>query len=319
MFNATKRVGDFLIPRLLQLFLMISLIAVLTFLLTQLLSGDQALRIAAGRYGYDYTTTELAELVRQELGLNRPKLVQFYDWFNQLLRFNLGDSMVTGMPVWQAIKHQLGHTLLLALGALGLGALMGVGVGLWASYQPNRCKTRTLLIFSASFKSLPHFAFGVILIVIFAEQLDWLPAAGYDGWQSAILPCLTLSFGLAAVSAQVTHKAAEQTLTSAYYRFARLKGLSDKQAFWQHSPRHIALPVLAYLGIQCIYLIEGVVVVETLFAWPGIGHALVHAIIERDIPMIQGTALCMGVFFILINTLVDVVCLALDPRLQEAK
>ena len=141
-----------------------------------------------------------------------------------------------------------------------------------------------------------------------------MPAGGDESQASLVLPALTLGLGLAAGLARVPRAAMLEVVVSPFFEFARTKGLSDWQALVRHGLRNAAVPVTAYLGVQALFLVEGALVVETLFAWPGIGHALVHAVFGRDIPVVQGTALCMGVLFVVFNLLVDAACLALDPR-----
>jgi peptide/nickel transport system permease protein len=145
-------------------------------------------------------------------------------------------------------------------------------------------------------------------------QLAALPAAGHGASSNLVLPALTLALPLAALLCRVTRDAMASVGASAYYSFARTKGLSERQVLLRHGVRNVGVPVVAYLGVQMVLLVEGVIVVETLFAWPGIGHALVHAIFGRDVPMIQGTALAMGLMFVVFNALVDLACRMIDPR-----
>jgi len=163
-------------------------------------------------------------------------------------------------------------------------------------------------------RALPPFLLSVLLILLVAVQWGFLPAGGDESQASLVLPALTLGLGLAAGLARVTRAAMREVVVSPFFEFARTKGLSDWQALARHGLRNAAVPVTAYLGVQALFLVEGALVVETLFAWPGIGHALVHAVFGRDIPVVQGTALCMGVLFVVFNLLVDATCLALDPR-----
>jgi len=149
-------------------------------------------------------------------------------------------------------------------------------------------------------------------------QLGWLPAAGVGGWREVVLPATTLAIGLAAVSSRVARDAMVAVAHSPYLAFARTKGLPEGAVIRRHALRNAAVPVAAYLGVQLVTLVEGVVIVETLFAWPGIGHALVHAVVARDVPMVQGTALAMGLIFVALNAAVDLTCLAIDPRRRRS-
>lgn len=303
-----------LVRRGAQAVLVALLVGTLCFFLVRLLPGDMAFRIAAGRYGYDLVNAAAADAVRAELGLDRPLLAQLWQWWRDLLSFNLGKSLLSGERVIDEVKHELGQTIDLAVAALFLSFLIGLPLGLFAGLNPGGWVDRATLVVSAVLRAVPAFVIGLVLILVFAVRLKLVPAAGHGVTGSTILPALTLALGLAAVSCRITREAMASVSRSAQFAFAKTKGLSDTQALIRHGLRNVGVPVVAYLGIQLVYLIEGVVIVETLFAWPGIGHALVHAIIGRDVPMIQGTALAMGLLFVILNTLVDLACLAIDPR-----
>ena len=307
---------NILAKRLMQLLLVIWSVGTLTFVLTRLLPGDMAYRIAASRYGYDQTDSAAATLVQAELGLDLPWWRSYASWLTDLLQLNLGKSLVSGESVWALIGHQFGHTLALALEALLLAFLIGPPLGLVAAMKPQGLFDRFTLIFSTLLRSFPAFIIGIALITLFSVQLKWLPAAGYGELQHFFLPALTLALGLSAVSIRVSRNAMVAVATSEYYQFSRLKGLNKTLRFVRHGLRNVAIPILAYHSVQLIYLIEGVVIVESLFAWPGSGHALVHAVIARDVPMIQGTALIMGAIFVLLNMAVDMLNRLIDPRIR---
>lgn len=305
-----------LLSRLIQLFLVIWSVGTLTFILMRSLPGDMAYRIASSRYGYDQVTASSADAVRAELGLDLAWHEQYLAWFYDLLRFDLGNSLVSGASVWQEIGHQFGHTLSLAIVALVMSLFIGVPVGILSALRPNGIFDKITLFFATLLRSAPTFIIGVLLITVFAVQLRWFPVAGYGKASHYVLPALTLALALSAVSVRVARNATVSVLGSHFYEFAHLKGLSSWQAFYRHGIRNISIPIVAYHGVQLIYLIEGVVIVESVFAWPGIGHALVHAIIARDIPMIQGSALVMGALFVVLNGVVDVLNRLIDPRYQ---
>ena len=155
-------------------------------------------------------------------------------------------------------------------------------------------------------------------MLVFAVQLRLLPVAGFQSAAHLLLPSLTLGLGLAAVSNRVVRDAVAEALASDWKLFARTKGLSERLVIVRHVLRNAALPVVAYIGVQLAYLIEGVVIVESVFAWPGIGHALVHAIFARDIAMVQGTALTLGLLYVVLNVVIDLACRTIDPRTRQA-
>lgn len=304
--------------RLAQAVLVALIVGTLCFIMVRILPGDMAYRIASGRYGYDNVTTAAAEAVRAELGLDRPAIVQFGEWIADILSFDLGHSLVSGDKVVHEIAHQLGYTLELSLWTIVIALFIGPPLGLLAGMRPGGIADRASLVAASVLRALPAFVLGIVLIEVVALRLDLLPAAGYHEHGNVVLPALTLALGLAAVSSRVARDAMADVAASAHFLFARTKGLSDAQALRRHGLRNVGVPVVAYLGVQLVYLVEGVVVVEILFSWPGIGHALVHAIFGRDVPMVQGTALVMGLAFVLLNTLVDLACLAIDPRRRTA-
>jgi len=158
------------------------------------------------------------------------------------------------------------------------------------------------------------FALGVVVMLILAVQLRWLPVAGYGEFKHFVLPSLALGLSLAAVSNRVIRDAVSSATQSAWFQFSLTKGLSEKHTHLRHVARNVTAPVVAYIGVQLAFLIEGVVIIESVFAWPGIGHALVHAIFERDVPMVQGTALMLGLIFVFLNLFVDLLCRIIDPR-----
>jgi peptide/nickel transport system permease protein len=303
-----------LFKRILQAVLVCWSVGTISFIIMRLLPGDIAFRVAAGRYGYDNVNAAAADAVRLELGLDRPALQLYFEWLMDLLRFNLGESLVSSQPVVQEIWHLLEHTLLLAGAAMLLAALLAVPVGIFSALRQNSWFDRLSLLVSAFLRAQPVFVIGLILILIFSLQLRMLPVAGFGGFEYVILPAVALALAMGAVSSRVARHSAISVIRSHYLLFARTKGLSFRQAFARHGPRNFALPVVAFMGIQLVSLVEGIVMIESLFSWPGLGHGLAHAIFQRDVPMIQGAALALGLIFVALNLLVDVACHFIDPR-----
>ena len=289
-------------------------VGIVSFSMMQALPGDSAYRIAAGRYGYDMMDTASADQVRTELGLDQPKSVQLMSWLGSLARFDLGKSAVSGSPIIEELKVQLGHSLLLAGAGLLVSLLIAIPVGVMAGLKVGGWFDRASLAASIVLRAIPAFAIGVLLMLAFSVHTKLFPVAGFQGPQYLVLPALTLGLGLAAVSSRVIRDAVSEAMSAEWRLFSRTKGLSSKVTLWRHVLRNAALPVVAYVGVQLAYLIEGVVIVESVFSWPGIGHALVHAIFGRDVPMVQGTALALGLLYVLLNLIVDLSCHGIDPR-----
>lgn len=300
--------------RLVQAIMVAVLIGTATFAMMRSLPGDAAWRIAAGRYGYDNVNAAAAEAVSQELGLDGPALPALMQWLGDLARLDFGNSLVTGQPVAAEIAHQLGASVSLALMAILLSLLIGPPLGILAGLRAGGLLDRMLLIVSTGLKAVPQFLMALVLIVLIAVQLRWLPAAGHGEARHFILPSLTLALGLAAVNARIARDAMARIAEMPFWRFAQWKGLSQRQTLVRHGLRNVAVPLITYLGLQFVTLVEGVIIVESIFGWPGIGHALVHAIFSRDVPMVQGTALALGLGFVVVNAAIDLAIRRLDPR-----
>ena len=302
-----------LLKRLLQLVAVSWGVGTLTFILMRALPGDMAYRIAASRYGMDAVNTQAADMVRKELGLDQGGWSAYWHWLGDLAQWNLGKSLVSGQPVSDSLWHMLGHSLLLAFSGMVLAALIAIPLGL-ASARYGGWLNRITLVLSTGMRALPVFVIGLLAVLVFALELNWLPVAGFGTPAHLVLPALTLALSLAAISNRVVHTEAVRVFNAPFYEFAKTKGLSPRRAFLRHGIRNMAVPVVAFFGVQLITVVEGVVMIESLFSWPGIGHGLAHAIFARDIPLIQGAAMMMGILFVVLNTLVDLACHWLDPR-----
>lgn len=314
-----QAIGAIAAQRGMQAVIVAVVVGTLSFLMMRWLPGDMAFRVAAGRYGFDMVTAQAAEAVRAELGLGQPWQQALWHWWTRLLHLDLGVSAVTGAPVTDEIGHQLGHTLMLAVAALGISCAIAIPLGLLAGMRAGGALDRTTLLASVLLRALPPFVLGILLVSVLSVGWNLIPAGGHHEHGSLLAPALTLALGLAATAMRVARDAMAAVSSAPYFNFARTKGLTDRQALIRHGIRNAAIPLIAYIGVQLVFLVEGVVVIETLFAWPGIGHALVHAIFGRDVPMIQGTAIVMGLMFVVFNAAVDIACAAVDPRLRVGR
>lgn len=303
-----------LISRIIQAGLVAVLIGTATFAMMRALPGDMAWRIASHRYGYDNVDAAAADAVREELALDGPALPALMRWLGDLARLDFGNSLVSGSPVMGEVVHQLGASLQLAVAALALSLLIGPPLGILAGLRPGGVLDRGLLVLSTGLRAVPQFLLALVLILLLSVGLRLLPAAGHGEARHFILPTVTLALGLAAVNARIARDAMARIAAMPFWRFAEWKGLSRRQVLLRHGLRNVAVPLVTYLGLQFVTLVEGVVIVESVFGWPGIGHALVHAIFARDVPMVQGTALVLGLGFVLVNAGVDAMTRKLDPR-----
>lgn len=308
---------DLIKKRLTQLVLVMWGVGTLTFVLMRSLPGDMAYRIAASRYGQDNVDSMAAELVRQELNLDQNVWISYFHFLLDLVQFNLGDSLVNGLPVIEMVEHQLGHSLLLALAGILLSIVIALPLGI-CSAKKGGLVNAVLLWLSTLTRALPVFVMGLVLILIFSMQLELLPIAGFGSWQHLLLPALTLALSLAAVSNRIVHNSVLAVIKSPFYHFSRVKGLTELQTFIRHGVRNMGVPIVTFIGIQLVSVIEGIVMIESLFSWPGVGHGLAHAIFARDIPVIQGCALAMGFIFVLLNSVIDLICYWIDPRGKQS-
>lgn len=312
--RATPPVVGVLTRRALQAVSVTLLVSTACFLIVQNLPGDLAFRIAAGRYGYDRVTAASADAVRADLGLDAPVWQQLAGWWADLVRLDLGTSLVTGAPVLHELRLPVTSSLQLAVTALALALAVAVPVGAAAGWRPGGPLDRLTTVWVAGSRALPPFLLGLLLILVFSVHLGWLPAVGHGAAANVVLPAATLAIGLSGLFARVTRDTVAQIRAGDVVAFAESKGLSRRAVLLRHMLRNAGVTLAAYVGVQALVLIEGVVVVESLFAWPGLGHALVHAIFWRDVPVVQAAAVALALLVVLVNTVVDVAGLGLDPR-----
>lgn len=310
----TRLVATVLLHRTGQALGVALLVSVLCFAVVRQLPGDAAYRIAAGRYGDDLVDSEAAAAVRAELGLDRPAWQQLGDWLADLVRLDLGRSLVTSRPVAEEVGYYLLGTLQLTAAALGFAVILGGLAGLLAARRPGGVFDRLTTTWVALVRALPPFLLGLVLVLVLSVHFGLLPAVGHGSSSSLVLPALTLAMGLSGLVARVTRDTVIEVTRSEHVRFARTKGLGERLVVARHVLRNAGVVLVPYLGVQAVILLEGVVVVESLFAWQGLGHALVHAVFWRDVPVLQATALVLALLVVAINTAVDLAVLGLDPR-----
>ncbi|MCB6182722.1 ABC transporter permease [Leeia sp. TBRC 13508] len=310
-------VSRFLLVRLLQALLVALLVGCLAFAMLLALPGDIAYRIAAGRYGYDQVSVAAAEHVRLQLGLDEPPLLRLMAWLSQLFRGDLGYSLVTNEPVMHEVVSHLANSLGLAVCGLLAAFVIAMLFGVPAAMSPGGRVDRCLQAWVAMTRAMPAFFLGLLLMLVISVQWGWLPVAGNGSWQHLLLPSLTLGVSVSGALALIVKQTLLSVVQSDYYQFALTKGLSPQRVFIRHGLRNSGVILLSYAAMQLLLLIEGVVVVESLFAWPGLGHALVHAIFWRDVPVVQGVVLVLALGFVVMNSMVDWLCCYLDPRTRH--
>lgn len=295
-------------------------IAVVSFFLIRLVPGD----IVNVLMGEDFRNPAVEAEMRRIFGLDQPIHVQFADWFGGLLQGDLGNSLRTGRPVTDEIFERFPMTFELALAALIVSLAIAIPVGILTATRRNSSIDMGARLASLVGLSLPNFWLGILLILLFAVFLRWLPSSGYApfalSWQHfqfLVLPAVTLGTSLAAVTMRMTRSSLLEVLGVDYIRTARAKGLSEPAVVTNHALRNSLIPVVTVIGIQLGGLLGGTIIVEQIFSWPGLGSLMVRAIYQRDYPMVQGLTMFLAFFFVLMNLLVDLLYVYLDPRLRH--
>lgn len=301
-----KRIG-------LMIFVLLG-VSVAVFSIMYLIPGDPAEMIAKERYGEE-ATSETIEYVRRELGLSRPIYLQYFYWLVNVLHGDLGYSYRTGQPVLDEILTRLPATIKLAIVSLVISIIIAIPIGILSAAKQYSVIDNISIISALIGVSVPNFWLGLLLILFFSMSLGWLPVYGYESLEHIILPAITLGTGMAAVTTRLMRSNMLEELGKDYIRTAKAKGLS-KAAVVRHASKNALIPVVTIVGLQFGSLIEGAVVVEVVFAWPGIGRLLVNSIFARDFPVIQGCILLIAVMFVLANLLVDISYAYLDPRIR---
>lgn len=289
-------------------------VSTLTFVLLMAMPGDLALKVTMAQYGEDGLNQERVELVRKEAGLDHSALWLYTRWVGRTLRFDLGNSMITGQPIREVLGFHLGLSLKLASVAMLFSLVLALPMGILAGLRPGAGVDLFSAAFSSLMVSLPGFVLGAFLILLLAIRMRLLPAAGFHEPAHIVLPAITLGLGLAAVSSRVIRTAVMEVKNAFYLQFARIKGVPARRVLLDHGLRNGAVPVITFLSLQLAHVLDGVVVLENLFNWPGIGFLLLESIQGRDIPMIQAVTLLIGLFYVGGNLFADLACAWLDPR-----
>lgn len=313
----------FLAQRLLAVVPVLLTVALVVFLILRLTPGDPAAVIAGNN-----ATNDDIERIRAQLGLGEPLWRQFWLWLAGVLRGDLGYSYYLNKPVTELIAQRIEPTLSLAAGTLLLAVAIAVPLGTLAARRMGSWLDRLLSGFSVAGFSVPVFVTGYVLIYLFAVQWQWFPVQGYRrlfgpssqgvlAWgHQLVLPWLTLATIYVALIARVTRAAVSEALTEDYIRTARAKGLRESAVLLRHALANAAVPIVTVIGIGVALLIGGVVVTETVYAIPGLGSLTVDAVLNRDFPVIQGVVLFFSALYVLLNLLVDLSYLVLDPRIR---
>ena len=301
----------YILRRLLYMIPILFGVSIVVFMILHLVPGDPA-RLVAG----PYATLEDVEIIRSTLGLDRPLPMQYVSWLGNLLRGDLGRSARTHRPVTHELGLTVPATVELTLAAIAVAIFIGVSAGIIAAVRRNSVFDYSSMVVALLGVCTPSFWLGLMLMLIFAVKLDLFPTVGRGGLSNLVLPAVTLGTGAAAIIARVTRSSMLEVLNMDYIRTAHAKGLSGKTVILRHAVKNAFIPVITVIGLEFGYLLAGAVVTETVFAYPGVGRLLIDAIGFRDYPVIQGTLLLLAMQFALVNLIVDVLYVFLDPRIS---
>jgi peptide/nickel transport system permease protein len=312
--------GGYVARRLLSVIGTVWAMSVLIFAIVHILPGNVAYAILG-----EFATQDAVATLEQKLGLNDPLPVQYWHWLSRMLQGDLGRSLVMDRPAAPVILDALARSAILAGLSFVLVVIVGISCGVHAATHQGRPSDRILTLMQFLFISVPDFFWAIVAVLVFASLLRWLPATGYEpmgtagviGWLShLVLPVLVLTFGLIAHVSRLTRSSMLEVLQSRYVLAARAKGLSERLVLRRHALPNALLPTITVLAIDVGILIGGVVVIETVFAYPGLGRLLVFSIEQHDLPLLQAGMMVVTAIYALANLVADVLYAVVDPRIR---
>lgn len=309
----------FIVRRIITTIPVMAFVALFVFSLLYIAPGDPAAVIAG-----DQASPADVEKIRQSLGLDRPYLVRFGEWFFRVLQGDLGTSIFTSLPVTQLIAQRIEPTVSLMVLTLILAVAIAVPLGVLAAWKAGTWIDRLVVAFAVFGFSVPVFVVGYLLAYTFALKLDWVPVQGYTPlsagiwpwFKNLVLPSITLGFVYIALIARITRASMLDVLQQDYIRTARSKGVAQNSILFVHALKNAAVPIITIIGIGVALLIGGAVVTESVFAIPGLGRLTLDAILRRDYPVIQGVVLIFSFVYVLVNLVIDLIYTLVDPRIR---
>jgi len=304
---------QFIIRRTLYAIITLFILSFTIFLVVRLTGDPVTLLAEPGARAEDL------DRVRTEWGLNRPLPVQYLSFLHNIATGQLGNSFNYEMPVSQLYFQRLPNSLELALAASLISFLVGIPAGLISAVRVNTAWDNLGKIVALLGLAVPGFWLGLVLILVFSVWLGWLPTSGQGGWQHLIMPALALGWYFAASLLRLTRSSMLEVLRSEYIKLARLKGLPGLAVIAMHAFKNALIPVMTLAGINLVIMINAGVIIEVIFAWPGIGRLLYEGIFQRDFPLVQGIVLLAGVMIVAINLIIDILYAYIDPRIRLTK
>lgn len=305
---------SFILRRIFHTFLVVLFISLIVFFSIRLTGDPATIMFGAGE-----PTKEAIEAVTERLGLNEPLATQYWLFLKGMVMLDFGESFRNGTAVTTLIMERAGATLALATGGLVVAILIAFPVGILSAVYRGTVIDFFGRIFSLIGISFPNFWLGIMLVLMFSVTFNWFPASGYNGFSSLILPSVTLGLILSGILARLIRSSMLEVLNQQYISTARSKGIREWKVIILHALRNALLPTVTFIGLQLGGLLGGTVIIEQVFAWPGIGRLIVDAINQRDYPVIQGGVIFLAIIMVMINLIVDISYSFIDPRIKAGK
>ncbi|MBA2758167.1 MAG: ABC transporter permease [Chloroflexia bacterium] len=303
----------YLIQRLLQGILVIFLVSLLTFIVMQLAPGDP-IRLLVGEA---YVTPEQLDLIRAKWGLDDPWYVQYWTWISNLARGDLGTSIIRqGVPISEMVSEAASMTIRLNIMSFSIALCIAIPVGVFAAIRRYSWFDYGSMLGSTLGVAVPNYWIGLMAIVIFSVQLGWLPPYGADSWRAYILPVFVLAIEEMAALARLTRGATIEVMSQDFVTTSRAKGLMERAVIFRHIVRNALLPVITIIGYRVAFILSGTIVVETVFAWPGLGRLFYNSIQSHDFQVVQAIVILLTVIVVVVNILTDLTYAIIDPRVR---
>lgn len=307
----------YIIKRLLMLIPVILGVTFIVFFILNLSPGDPAAMILG-----EQATAEAIEMKREELGLNDPLLIRYFEYMKDLLHGDMGVSYRNSISVWDQVTDRFPNTVVLAIAGILVALLIGIPLGILSAKKQNTIVDNISMVLSLIGVSMPNFWFGLLVVMLFALKLGWLPSQGMgEGFgpllASLILPALTLGTGAAGSIARMTRSSMLEVIRQDYISTARAKGVDERTVTYQHMLRNALIPIITSVGLSFGGLLGGAMLTETVFSWPGLGRLMVENIKSKDIPMVLGCVVFLATMFTIVNLVVDLIYAFVDPRIKS--
>ena len=306
----------YIVKRLLVMLLVLWAVSTMTYFMVHVTPGDAATAIVFNLTGGTNMDEELIERINKRFDLDKPVYVQYFNWLLGVFRMDFGISYRYNMPVMDMIKARLPNTVRLGLTAVFLSALIGIPLGVLSALRQNRLLDHTSRVATLFIGSIPGFLSGLVLIIIFSLKLKWFPTSGMKTAGSIVLPAVTLALGMVATTTRMMRTGMLDVLRQDFMVVAKAKGIRRSSMLVSHAFRNALPSIVTVIGLQIGHILGGSVLVETIFAWPGLGSLLNDAVSSRDTPMLEGCVILITFGYTAINLLVDVVYAWLDPRVK---